>query len=211
MPYKFALLLLFFLPTLVFSQGKTLLIIGDSLSAAYGINEQQGWPHLLQQRLDEEKYNYQVINASISGETSAGGLSRLPQLLQKTNATVTIIALGANDGLRGLPLKQMRKNLRLMIQLSYDYGNQVLLAGMLLPPNYGKVYNQSFFRSFAALAEEQETAYLPFLLKGLENEKKFFQADGLHPTAAAQKKILENIWNPLQELISAGNKSLEGG
>lgn len=202
MPYKLILLILLYLPNSAFSQSNTLLVIGDSLSAAYGIDEQQGWVALLQKKLDKIESNYQVINASISGETSAGGLSRLPQLLQKTNPTIVIITLGANDGLRGLPLKQMRDNLSQMIQLSQKHGRQVLLAGMQLPPNYGKIYNQNFFNSFSILAKEEKTAYLPFLLTGLVNQKKWFQPDGLHPVAAAQPIILENIWTHLQTLVA---------
>ena len=180
----------------------TILVLGDSLSAAYGIDEQEGWVHLLKQHIAQEQGQYRVINASISGETTAGGLSRLPQLLEHSEADILVLALGANDGLRGLSLKQMRQNLAEMIQLAQDSGSRVLLVGMQLPPNYGKVYSRLFFQSFEELAKEYKVAYLPFLLEGIGEHKGLFQADGLHPSATVQSDIMGNVWRALDTVLN---------
>jgi len=200
MPRKILILFLLLIPLCAHGQS-TLLVLGDSLSAAYGIKEQEGWVALLATRLKTTTPAYQVTNASISGETTAGGLTRLPQLLQEIDPRIVIIALGANDGLRGLSLKDMRHNLRQMIELSQQHGSRVLLVGMELPPNYGPAYSQLFHQSFEQLAEQEKVTYHPFLLAGLGEKKELFQADGLHPVAAAQPQILDNIWSKLETMI----------
>ncbi len=185
----------------------TILIMGDSLSAAYGIQLEQGWVNLLQNKLKLEQTGektWHIINASVSGETTTGALARLPELLDKHKPQLCIIELGANDGLRGMPLNTMHENLNEMIDKCKLYG-QVLLIGMRLPPNYGKTYTEEFKQSFELLAEKNEVAFLPFLLGGFSKESKYFQADGFHPTAAAQEKILANVWPVLFPLLSKWN------
>lgn len=176
----------------------TILVMGDSLSAAFGIPQQAGWVSLLQQRLAPD---YNVINASISGETSAGGAARLAALLQQHQPKIVIIELGANDGLRGLPIKEMKRNLEQMIHQSKKSNAHVLLIGMRLPPNYGPAYTQAFEQSYSELATQQRIALLPFLFAGLENSPRDFQADNLHPTAAAQPILLDSIWQSLAPLL----------
>ena len=185
----------------VSANSPNLLVLGDSLSAAFGIEQQQGWVALLQKRLDQQNHDYQVINASISGETSSGGLTRLPALLQRYQPSVVIIALGANDGLRGLSVKQMHANLNSMIEHSKQQGATVLLIGMRLPPNYGSAYTRLFHDTFTQLAASQNVALMPFLLDGIGADKSMFQQDGLHPTAKAQAMILDNVWGNLRPLL----------
>ncbi|ALP54817.1 arylesterase [Candidatus Tenderia electrophaga] len=179
-----------------------ILVLGDSLSAAFGISQEQGWVALLQQRLTRTGEKYQVINASISGETTAGGLSRLPALLQRHEPDIVILELGANDGLRGLSLNDMHANLARMIELSRARGAEVLLLGMQLPPNYGPTYTRQFHEVYARLAESEDVALVPFLLAGVAQQRSLFQADGLHPSAAAQDELLENVWDKLQSLLT---------
>lgn len=176
----------------------TILVLGDSLSAAFGIPQQQGWVALLQQRLGPK---HMVINASISGETTSGGAARLKQLLQRHQPQIVIIELGANDGLRGLSAKEMRANLEEMIRQSKSSSARVLLIGIRLPPNYGPVYTRAFEQSYSELAERHRTALLPFLFAGLEDSPRHFQADNLHPTAAAQPILLDNVWRALEPLL----------
>ena len=185
----------------VSANSPTLLVFGDSLSAAFGIEQQQGWGALLQKRLQQKNHDYKVINASISGETTSGGLSRLPALLHRYQPKIVIIALGANDGLRGLSLKQMHVNLNSIIEQSKHKGATVLLVGMQLPPNYGPAYTKLFHDTFKQLASSQNVPLIPFLLDGIGKDKSMFQQDGLHPTAMAQVKILDNIWIKLQQLL----------
>jgi len=194
------IILLLFAPP-AHSQQDTIVVLGDSLSAAYGIAPQKGWVNLLQQRLDNGSHRYRVINASISGETSAGGVSRLPRLLAKHQPQIVIIALGANDGLRGLSLNTMQNNLAQMIDQARQAHAKVLLVGMQLPPNYGQQFSQLFFGSFEKLAAEKGTAYAPFLLAGVASDKNLFQADGLHPLAETQPVMLENVWPGLEPLL----------
>lgn len=174
--------------------------MGDSLSAGYGIRPEQAWPSLLQGRLNELRLDYNVANLSISGETSAGGRSRFAAALKEHKPAVVILALGANDGLRGLPLKQMSGNLETMISSAKKSGARVLLAGMRLPPNYGP-YAEQFFLSFGELAKSEKTAYLPFLLEPVATRPELFQADRLHPTADAQPLLLEHVWPALRPLL----------
>ena len=178
-----------------------MLVYGDSLSAGYGIAQQSAWPALLAKRLAREKPGWQLVNASIGGETSAGGRTRLPQALERFQPRVFVLALGANDGLRGLSLAQMRENLRAMIRLARQQGARVLLVGTRLPPNYGPVYTTEFADSFAQLAREEKVALLPFLLEPVALDDAAFQADRLHPTAAAQPKIADHVWGALRPLL----------
>lgn len=179
------------------------LVFGDSLSAAYGIREAEGWVALLAQRIHAQGYPYEVVNGSVSGETSHGGLTRLPALLARHHPAIAIVELGANDGLRGLDLGEMQANLREMIRLTQASGARVLLLGMHLPPNYGPVYTARFHASFGAVAEQTGAALVPFMLAGVATERALMQADGLHPAAAAQPRILENVWPILAPLLEA--------
>jgi len=174
--------------------------MGDSLSAAHGIKTEKGWVSLLQERLTIQRYPHKVINASISGETSSGGATRLKQQLTRHQPSIVIIALGANDGLRGLSLKSMRSNLQQMVELSQTDA-RVQLIGIRLPPNFGPFVNQRFHRVFEQLARDKQLAFTPYLLKGFENDPSLFQADGLHPTAKAQPKILDTVWVTLKSLL----------
>ena len=179
----------------------TLLIVGDSLSAGYGLDRDAGWVSLLQQRLEQAGYPHRVVNASISGDTSGGALTRLPAELARHRPAVVVLELGGNDGLRGLPLEQMRSNLADMIRLCRDRHAQVVLAGMRLPPNYGRAYTRAFEQVYAQLATEHHVALVPFLLAGLDDGRQDFQPDAIHPNAAAQAIILDNVWRHLQPLL----------
>lgn len=182
----------------------TILVMGDSLSAAYGIELERGWVNLLRARLrqTDTEAQWRVINASVSGETTAGGLARLPDLLDQYRPALCIIELGANDGLRGLSLERMRLHLNRMTGLCGQYG-EVLLLGMKLPPNYGGKYARGFAQTFTLVAEQNNIALVPFFLDGVALKPEYMQADELHPTAAAQALILENIWPSLSELLEA--------
>lgn len=176
------------------ARAATLLVMGDSLSAGYGIDPQDGWVSLLAQRLDEQDASHQVINASISGETSRGGLDRLPALLEQHQPDLVLLELGANDGLRGYPVPRTTSNLSRMIELSQRAGAEVILLGIQLPPNFGSRYTEPFFQQYADLAEQFDLRYLPFLLEGVALTDALMQDDGLHPTAAAQPMVLDNVW-----------------
>lgn len=179
---------------------KTILVMGDSLSAGYGIRTDQAWPSLLDKQLSQKLPDYSVANLSISGETTAGGRSRLAPALKQYQPAVVIIALGANDGLRGLPLAQMRDNLKTMIQASQASGAKVLLTGIRIPPNYGP-YAVEFHASYKDLARQYKTALLDFLLEPIAAQSAYFQADNLHPTAEAQPLILKHLWPALAPLL----------
>jgi acyl-CoA thioesterase-1 len=179
---------------------KTILVVGDSLSAGFGLRPEQAWPSLLAGRLAEQRLDYSVVNISISGETTAGGRSRLAAALQAHRPKVVVIELGANDGLRGLALDQMRGNLEAMIAAAQQAGARVLLAGMRLPPNYGP-YADEFQASFGELAQKRKTALLPFLLEPIARRPELFLPDNLHPTAAAQPLILDHVWAALAPLL----------
>ena len=178
-----------------------MLVYGDSLSAAYGIPERSGWAALLEERLKRERPDYSVANASISGETTAGGLARLGKALERHRPAVVILELGANDALRGLPLAAMKTNLSAMIVQAQKAGAKVLLVGMRVPPNYGDAYANAFARAYTELAKRHRTALLPFLLEGIGEKDELFQADRLHPTAAAQPAVLDNVWRALAPLL----------
>jgi len=178
-------------------------VLGDSLSAAYGIAAKRGWVALLAERLQRERPDYSVVNASISGETTAGGLARLPRALSQHKPAVVILELGANDGLRGLPVEQMRNNLDTMIGLSKKAGARVLLVGMQIPPNYGPEYTRDFETAFGALARRHKTALAPFLLEGMGDDLRLFQPDRIHPTEEAQPILLENVWQALRPMLKS--------
>lgn len=185
------------------SAATTILVVGDSLSAGYGLPQHEAWPTLLERRLKGASpagREYRVVNASISGETTAGGRSRLPALLERHRPGIVILELGANDGLRGLPLAAMRDNLADMLKLARRQGAQPILVGMRLPPNYGP-YAGEFQQTFADLAKRTQTAFVPYLLDRLTQSPEHFQADGLHPTRAAQGIVLDNVWPTLQSLL----------
>ncbi|HZE61562.1 MAG TPA: arylesterase [Burkholderiales bacterium] len=176
-------------------------MFGDSLSAAYGIAQSRGWVALLGERVKRERLDYSVANASISGETSAGGLARIDAALERQRFGVVIVELGANDGLRGLPLAQMKANLGTIIERSQKSGARVLLVGMQLPPNYGEAYTRAFENAFADVAKRYGVALVPFMLEGFAEQPEFFQADRIHPTAEAQPLILDRVWQGLRPLL----------
>jgi acyl-CoA thioesterase I len=183
------------------AQTPIILSFGDSLSAAYGLQPEQGWVALLQQRLHDQGYEYQIINASVSGETSSGGLERLPHLLAVHHPAIMLLELGANDGLRGLPLPTVRDNLAHLMLLARDSGAQVLLLGIRLPPNYGPRYSTGFAELYAGLAQQYKVPWVPFLLEGVALEPALMQADGLHPVAAGEPRVLDTIWPSLVPLL----------
>jgi len=180
----------------------TILVYGDSLSAGYGIRQEAAWPALLQARLQERRLDYSVVNASVSGETTAGGRSRLETALARHKPAILVLALGANDGLRGLPLAVMRDNLKAMVVAARREKARVLLVGMRLPPNFGP-YADEFHRSFGDVARQEKLAYVDFLLEGVADKPQLFQADNLHPLAEAQPRLLDNVWKGLSPLLSA--------
>jgi acyl-CoA thioesterase-1 len=181
-----------------------ILIFGDSLSAAYGLAERRGWVALLSERLRQEHLDYNVVNASISGETTAGGRARLSKLLAQHRPAVLILELGGNDGLRGLPVAEMKKNLAAMIGAAQKAGARVLLLGMRMPPNYGEAYAHAFEAVFSDLAKEHRTALAPELTAGIGARLEYFQADRIHPNEAAQPLLLENVWKALRPLLKPG-------
>jgi acyl-CoA thioesterase I len=183
------------------ASSRTILVFGDSLSAAYGIRPEQGWVALLTQRLQAQGYGYQIVNASVSGETSSGGLQRLPRALQLHQPQVVILELGANDGLRGLPITEMRQNLGQMLQLAQASGARVLLLGIRMPPNYGPRYTEEFAGIFPQLAAQYHVPLVPFLLDKVALDPALKQEDGLHPNAAGEPPLLENVWPYLQPLL----------
>lgn len=181
---------------------QTLMVFGDSLSAAYGIAEELGWVTLLEKKLQQENYDYRVVNASVSGETSTGGLARLPAMLSAHSPNIVILELGGNDGLRGLPLENLKANLEEMVSLIKQEGAQILLAGIQIPPNYGPRYTVPFFELFGEIAEEEKLPLIPFLIDGIPQQPELMQNDGIHPKAEAQWMIVENVWPYLQPLLN---------
>jgi len=179
-----------------------ILVFGDSISAGYGLaHVERGWVALLQTRLKTLGYGYQVINASVSGETTAGGLARLPRALELHHPKIVILELGGNDGLRALPVAQMRANLQQMTHLSATAGARVLLLGMRMPPNYGPDFTEQFRKAYSDLAREEKLPLVPFLLSGIALFPNLIQADGIHPNAAGQPKLSENVWPALKPLL----------
>ena len=198
----FQILLLVVVQTLpAHATGGVILVLGDSLSSAYGIDVAAGWVQLLQNRLDKENAAYRVVNASISGDTSNGGAARVASALQKHAPDVVVVELGGNDGLRGLPLSVTRANLERIVVDAQTAGARVLLLGIRLPPNYGPAYNDAFHAIYEQLASRYQVARVPFLLDGVGGVDGMMQADGLHPKAEAQTTILDNVWPHLQPLL----------
>jgi acyl-CoA thioesterase-1 len=180
---------------------RTILVLGDSLSAAYGLRVEQGWVALLQKRLESQGYGYRVVNASVSGETSDGGLQRLPRALQLHRPAVLILELGANDALRGLPLDRTQANLERMVGQAKRAGAEVLLLGMRIPPNYGPKYTTQFYEMYRDLAKEQKLRYVPFFLEQVALRDDLMQADGLHPNGTAQPILLDTLWPELRPVL----------
>lgn len=183
------------------SAAKSILVLGDSLSAEYGIERGTGWITLLEKRLDEKKFNYKVINASISGETTVGGKSRLQALLSIHQPSIVIIELGANDAIRGLDLDATATNLKEMIAMIHAEKAQVLLIAMKIPPNYGKAYAEKFFSLYASIAKENKSNLVPFFLQGVADKPELFQPDRIHLKAEAHPTMLNNVWAQLQRLL----------
>lgn len=178
------------------------LVFGDSLSAAYGLATTQGWPALLERRLEQKAPAWKVVNASVSGETTAGGLRRLPQDLKLHRPQVVVIALGANDALRGLPIAAARANLEQMVRLAREAKATPVLVGLMIPPNYGIEYAAQFRDMYSDIAKRMKVPLVPFLLEGVAEKRELFQADQLHPTAEAQPRILDNVWAVLQSVLA---------
>ncbi|MES3020368.1 MAG: arylesterase [Pseudomonadota bacterium] len=186
-----------------YSAPKTVLVLGDSLSAEYGLNRGSGWVALLEQKLKAEKIEARIVNASISGETTSGGRARLPALLSQHKPDYVIIELGANDGLRGLPVPAAQDNLRAMLTLAQKNKAKTLLLGMRMPPNYGRDYTERFFGMYSKLSKEYKAPLVPFILEGVADKPTLFQADRLHPTAQAHPIILANIWPTFFPMIKS--------
>lgn len=181
--------------------GRTILVFGDSISAGYGLETEEGWVALLQKRLDGQGYGYRVVNASVSGETTSGGMARLPRALALHEPAVVVLELGANDALRGLPLELSQRSLAGMIEASRATGAKVLLLGMRIPPNYGPRYANGFERMYAELAKQFDIPLVPFFMEKVALDDALLQADRLHPTAAAQPLLLDTAWPALRRLI----------
>ena len=180
---------------------RTLLVFGDSLSAAYGLSPEQGWVHLLGERVKRSGLDWRVVNASISGETTAGGLRRLPEDLKRHKPDLVVIALGANDALRGQPVQGIKSNLEQMVRLARTARAQPVLVGIMIPPNYGIDYTAQFRDLYPSLAKKLKAPIVPFLLEGVAEKPELFQADQLHPTGAAQPAILDNVWKVVEPLL----------
>jgi len=188
-------------PAAARADAPVILVVGDSLSAAYGIRLEQGWVALLQARLEAEGYGHRVVNASASGETTGGALARLPRALARHRPAVVILELGGNDGLRGLPIGDVRGNFEDLIRLSRETEARVLLIGMRIPPNYGPAYTQTFHELYGDLARQHGLPLVPFFLDGIALDDSLMQDDGLHPAASAQPKLLELVWPELKPLL----------
>jgi acyl-CoA thioesterase-1 len=184
---------------------RTVMVFGDSLSSAYNLAADQGWVHLIGERIARSKLPWRVVNASITGETTAGGLRRMAEDLKRHKPAIVVIELGANDALRGLPIADMRSNLEQMIRLARQARAEPVLVGLMIPPNYGIDYAAEFRDMFPALAAKHRVVLVPFLLEGIADQPQLFQADQLHPTAAAQERIADNVWTPLEPLLKKKN------
>jgi acyl-CoA thioesterase-1 len=196
-----ATLLLWGSPASAYSAPKTLLVVGDSLSAEYGLARGTGWVALLERKLQAQKQDIRIVNASVSGETTSGGRTRLPALLKKHRPDFVVLELGANDGLRGLPVRSADSNLRAMVKQARDAGARVLLVGIRIPPNYGRDYAEKFFAMYDAISRDEKVALAPFMLDGVAEKMELFQADRIHPLASAHPIILNNIWPHLQPIL----------
>jgi acyl-CoA thioesterase-1 len=201
-------ILIFYLPA-ASAAGKSILVLGDSLSDSYGISVEQGWVTLLQERLIDRDYDYRVVNASISGDTTSGAYSRLTDLLNTSPFDIAIVELGGNDGLRGLPLEEMQKNLSKIITLLVEHHVRVLLIPIELPPNYGQIYTTQFQEVYQRLGAAHDVVLGKFLLDGIALNPELMQADGIHPKANAQHLILENIWPYLEPMLAGWSRNQE--
>lgn len=194
------------MPSSVFAESagatKTIMVFGDSLSAAYGIPREQGWVSLMEKRIQSQNLPYRVVNASVSGETTSGGLSRLPAHIKQHKPDIVILELGANDGLRGLSVVDMQRNLDKMVEASREAKAKVLLLGMMLPPNYGHRYAHDFKASFTQLALKLNLPFVPFFLEGVAAHPEFILEDGLHPNVTGQPRILDNVWKELAPMLN---------
>lgn len=199
------MLLLLAVPSAQAAQS-VIVVLGDSLSAGHGIDRDKSWVSLLQKQLNDEDYDYRVINASISGDTTAGGLSRMPAALARFHPRIVIVELGGNDGLRGLPLEETQSNLARIIETARKSGARVLLLGIRLPPNYGAEYTRRFAAIYSKLAKKYGVPLVPFLLKGIATHPNLMQADGIHPTAQAQPRMLDLVWPKLKPLLSGSGQ-----
>jgi acyl-CoA thioesterase-1 len=188
--------------TVMGAQPPAIMVLGDSLSAGYGLPQGKGWVDLLQQRLERENYTYRVVNASISGDTTLGGRNRVAEALAQHRPRIVILELGSNDGLRGQPLDAMRENLVAIARACRAAKAKVLLVGMRMPPNYGLDYTEKFHASFVAVAKQIRAPLVPFLLEGFAQRRDLFQADGIHPDVEAQKLMLDNVWGKLRPLLT---------
>lgn len=198
---KFLITILLTLCTLPALAENTILIVGDSLSAGYGIDPSQGWVQLLQQRLQNLKYKYHVVNASITGDTTSNGLQRLPAALKQYQPQITIIELGGNDALRGLPTPLIKNNLQKIIALTEAANSKVMLLGVRIPPNYGEAYTGQFQQIYQDFSQQTDLVVVPLFLTGIDTDHAKMQADGIHPLASAQPVMLENVWGTLQKLL----------
>ena len=198
--YRCLLLTALLITTCAAQAAKPILVLGDSLSAGYGISQEASWPTLLDKRLQEKRLDYSVANVSISGETTSGGRSRLDAVLVKHRPAIVIIALGSNDGLRGLPIATILDNLIIMAEKAQNAGARVLIVGQRMPPNYGD-YAVQFHDTFGEVAKEKRTALVDFLLDGIADQPQLFQADNMHPVAEAQPRLLDNVWKGLEPLL----------
>ena len=188
-------------PASALRAAQTIVILGDSISAGYGLAQGEGWVELLEQRIQRDKLDYRVVNASISGETTLGGLKRIPGALKEHQPAVVVVALGGNDGLRGNSLEETRHNLIAIVDACSKAGAKVVIAGMRIPPNYGAVYTRRFQGLFAEVARQQNVALVPFMFQGFAEDRNLFQADGFHPAAGAQSRILDNVYRRLRPLL----------
>jgi len=177
------------------------LVFGDSLSAAYGLRTDQGWVAQLQQRLARQGYGYRVVNASVTGETTSGGRGRIERALAQHQPSIVLLELGGNDALRGLPVRETQANLKSMIDAARRAGSKVLLLGIRIPPNYGAAYANSVDAMYVTLAAQTKVPLVPFILEGFALDARYMQADGIHPNAAGQPKVLENVWPSLSPLL----------
>tara|TARA_Y100001934_G_scaffold1799_1_gene2817 strand:+ start:3890 stop:4498 length:609 start_codon:yes stop_codon:yes gene_type:complete len=183
------------------AQKPVVLVFGDSISAGYGMEQEQSWVSLLQQRIDTNELGFRVVNASVSGETTGGGVTRLPKTLELHDPALVVLELGGNDGLRGYPINKIRDNLRQMTRDALEHGATVLLIGMVLPPNYGRRYVSAFEASFHEVASEADVKLLPYLLDGVTTDRELIQRDGIHPTSEAQVLLLEDVWPVIRPML----------
>jgi acyl-CoA thioesterase I len=196
-----ALIVLIVASATAYAEAPVILVFGDSISAGYGLEHVEGWVELLKTRLKAQGYGYQVVNASVSGETTAGGLARLPRALELHRPSIVIIELGGNDGLRALPIPQFRDNLTQLVTLASASGAKVLLLGMRMPPNYGPQYTEQFAKVFSDLARDKKIPTVPFLLTDIALNQNLLQGDEIHPNAEGQPILLNNVWPVLQPLL----------